>query len=75
MNVTDDVVSRFLEILWGASTASDEFRAAAVVKGSRTRAAVRRGLEAVLNEDEGKMVKDEGKMIMHHYRPGDAHER
>jgi hypothetical protein len=67
MNVTDDVVSRFLEILWGASTASDEFRAAAIVKGSRTRAAVRRGLEAVLN-------KDEGKMIMHHHRPGDTQE-
>ena len=61
------MVSRFIEALWGASTAADEFRAAAVVKGSRTRAAVQRALETALTDEKGKL-------IMHHHRPGDTQE-
>lgn len=67
MTVTDDMVGRFIEALWGASLSCDEFRAAAVVKGSRTHEAVRRALKAALNEDKHKM-------IMHHYRLGDTQE-
>ena len=67
MTVTDDMVGRFIEALWGASLSCDEFRAAAVVKGSRTHEAVRRALKAALNEDKDKM-------IMHHHRPGDTQE-